>query len=152
MADDLEMPAFDKPENIPLVVPDRPARFCIATTKAGKPCGFVKALGTDYCVPHNPAITQEQRNEWRKKRLKPKEFYSEKAKRAHGHRHTKSRADILEILSMRFDKFLAQFGDVVNIEVEQIICDMARTYVTILKAEVASDDQASKGWRMKGTA
>jgi hypothetical protein len=150
--DSLEgMPEFDKPENIPLVVPDltpaRPKHLCIATTKAGKLCGFPKCLGTDYCVPHNPAITEAQRQEWRGKR-------TGKAPRDHFNRREikyKSREDLLSILSSRFDKFLERFGDTVNVEVEQVICDMARTYCAVLKVETEGEVKA-QGWRMKGSA
>ena len=150
MSDDsLEgMPDFAKPESIPLVVPDEhPKHLCIATTKAGGRCGFVKSRGTDYCVPHDPAITHEQRQEWRKKRTgaHPRPSTALKPK-------TKSKTDLLAILSTRFDKFLERFGDMVNPEIEQTICDMARTYIAVLKTESAEGDAKTHGWRMKGTA
>ncbi len=142
------MPEFDKPQEIiPLVVPDRPKHLCIATTKAGNLCNFTKALSSDYCVPHNPAITHEQRQEWRKRRTG-----------AHPRRVTatkvttyKSREELLSILSVRMDKFIERFGDTVNVEVEQVICDMARTYCVVLRVEVEGEVKA-QGWRMKGTA
>lgn len=149
MADDVsEMPDFDKPENIPVViVPDRRKHACIATTKAGKPCCFPKALGTEYCVPHNPAITEDQRQEWRKKRTgaHPRSTTSKTVVKY------KSKEDLLTILSTRFDKFLERFGDTVSIEVEEVICDMARTYCAVLKTEVEGEIK-TQGWRMKGSA
>jgi hypothetical protein len=139
-----ETPEFGKPEEIPLVVPDRPSHLCTALTKAGEPCGFVKALGAEFCVPHNPAITKEQRQEWRKRRVNPPAIRHK--------RHIKTREDLLEILSVRFDKYLEKFGDMVSSDVEQTMCDMARTYIAVLKTEVSGDAKAIPGWRMKGVS
>ena len=124
----------------------RPKHLCHGTNKAGNPCGFAKALGTDYCVVHNPAITEEQRQEWRKRRNGGTNPRKPVALVEH---HYKSRAELLEILSKRIDTFLERFGDAGGIPVEQTICDMMRTYCCVLKVE-AEGEIVAKGWRMKG--
>lgn len=154
-----EIPAFDKPENIPLVVPDLPAEkkprklrvdHCAGTTKHGTPCGFAHQKESLYCIAHDPAISDEQRNQWRKlpKRprtgpmgrppLKPEAQY-------------KSREEILEILSKRLDIWMEKFGNILSVGVDDAICDLCRTYAVVAKVEVAEGAEV-RGWRMRGTA
>jgi hypothetical protein len=140
-----DMPAFDKPENIPLIVPDIPEHLCTGKNKQGKPCGFPHRHGSKFCTVHDPAITQAQRDEWRT-RKRGKTFATDPSR-------VKTKAELLEILSGRIDGFLARFGQTGGIDVEQTICEMMRTYVVVLKAEADSDAKVF-GWRLgrKGTA
>jgi hypothetical protein len=77
MADDSPegMPEFDKPESIPLVVPDHqyevpriktPSKRCTAKTKLGKDCKTPALRDHPFCIAHTPTISEEQRTTWRK--------------------------------------------------------------------------------------
>lgn len=141
-----EMPEFDKPENIPLVVPDLTPILCIATTKAGEPCPMRPLKGEKYCLGHAKSISPELRDKWRKK----PHLVSRQMGRPCKARY-KSREEILEILSKRLDLWVSKFGEAINGEVDEAICNLARTYAAVAKVEVAEGAEV-RGWRMKGTA
>ena len=149
MSDSLEgMPEFDKPENIPLVVPDKRklrSDHCAGIKKDGTPCGFAHQKTSAYCIQHDPAISAEQKQAWRKVPRKP---------RVVPHRTQnvtyKSREEILAILSKRLDVWIREFGDVMKAEVDNAICDLCRTYAAIMRIE-GEGAQEVRGWRMKGT-
>lgn len=138
-----EAPAFGKPEEIPLVVPEIPSYLCTAKNKKGEPCGFTHRTGSAFCTVHDPTITDEQRDEWRRNK-KGKKYVTQKTK-------AKSRQELLEILSGRLDMFLENHGHTSSVEVEMTICDMARTYIAVLRADVEGDAKV-RGWRMKGAS
>jgi len=149
LSDSLDgMPDFGK-EEIPLIVPDtsepKTSHLCTSKNKKGEPCGFPKRHGSEFCTVHDTSITKEQRDEWRRRKTG--------GKHQTFRRHIKTKEQLLEILSGRFDVFLERFGSVVAPEVEQTLCEMARTYVAVLKVETVEEEgKGAKGWRMRGTA
>lgn len=154
---DGEMPEFGKEDHIPLVVPDltpevpqkktRKLRVdhCEGFTKVGKPCGFAHQKGRPFCIQHDPAISAEQKQAWRKVPRKPQ--VSPMGTQA----KYKTREEILEILSKRLDVWMKQFGTIINPDVDEAICNLARTYALVAKVEAAEGVEV-RGWRMKGTA
>lgn len=152
MADDsLEgMPEFEKPaeEIVPLVVPDiTPAKpRCEGTKKDGTPCGTPPLKGEKLCLGHAKSIAPEMRDKWRRIRTgipridkglpRKNKFYS--------------REDLLDLLSKRLDLVKDRFGDVCNPEVDEMICNIIRTFAAIYKIETAEVDEKAAGWRMKG--
>lgn len=97
--------------------------------------------GTPFCIGHNPAITAEMRMAWRKKPHVWK-----------GGRGTKyyTREEVLEILSRRLKLWHDKYENIVDAQADQAICDLARTYAYVTKAEVA-EGASIRGWRMKGS-
>ncbi len=146
------MPEFDKPENIPLVVPDlTPAttsakRYCIEKNKQGGPCKVPPLKGGDRCLGHAKAFSPELSHQWKRKPSIP----GLKAPRG-STQGVKTRAEILAMLSKRLDLVDERFGQICNPEVEQMICDICRTIAVVMKIEVTEDVKVH-GWRMKGTA
>lgn len=158
MADDSlpDMPEFDKPENIPLVVPDtsspppkkqRKLRVdhCAGTKKDGTPCGFAHQKGKLYCISHDPEVSEEQKQAWRKVPRKPRLLPMGTQKRNYY-----SREEILQILSKRIKVWMDRFGEMVTPEIDDAICDLCRTYATVAKVEIAEGAGEVRGWRMKG--
>lgn len=152
--DSLEgMPEFTKPEEkIPLVVPDTTPlkpHYCHGTTKAGKPCTFPHTKTSNYCITHDPAITDEKRLEWKRK---PKVYTKPMGDHSHADKPKfKTREEVLAILSRRLDVWMNQFGDVMKAEVDQAICELCKTYAAVYRVESKDgEDATAKGWRMKG--
>ena len=142
-----DMPQFDKPENIPLVIPDdvHPDHFCKHVKPDGSKCRFMRnrAKGRDFCWHHDPAVTQEERHACRARGGSTDKIVT--FKRSY---RPKTREEILLLLSIRMDQFQGKFRDVSSPEVELTICQMARTYISVLEAK-ADEDVKVSGWRMK---
>lgn len=155
-----EMPEFGKPpEDIPVViVPDQlPAEppkkkrklrvdHCAGTKRDGTPCGFAKQKNKQFCISHDPEVSEEQKNAWRKLPRKPRllpmgvqatQYYT--------------REEILEILSKRIKVWMDRFGDLINPGVDDAICDLCRTYAAVAKVEIAEGAGEVRGWRMRGS-
>lgn len=153
MSDDShEMPDFDKPENIPLVVPDIPEpKFCKGVKKDGTPCPMRVGEKRDYCPPHDPSISEEQRQEWRKLG----------GRAAAGIPHTrgpKTPEEMLAVFAKRLDIFLSKCSDTSSSAEEILVmCHAAKAFATIYdrtkdgKKEAEDEGAKSQGWRMKGT-
>ncbi len=141
-----EMPEFDKPENIPLVVPDNTPILCIATTKAGEPCPMHPLKGEKYCLGHAKSIAPELRDKWRNT---PKLVSRQMGRPCRA--KYKTREEILEILSKRLDLWMEKFGGVLTEGIDDAICNLARTYAAVAKVEIGEGIEV-RGWRMKGTA
>jgi hypothetical protein len=154
--DSLDMPEFDKPDNlppptppeiIPLVVPDSPyKRHCIEKNKAGNPCRVPPLKGGDRCLGHSKSLSPELRDQWRRK---PKVLLKQSG--PFSKVDYLSREEVLSILSKRLKLWMEKFGDVMTDGVDEAICDLARTYAVVAKTEVAENAEI-RGWRMKGTA
>lgn len=155
--DSLDMPEFDKPENIPLIVPDltvpakKPRKMradhCAGNKKDGSPCGFAKQKGKDFCIQHDPAISADQKQAWRKVPRKPR-ILPMGVQKANYY----TREEILEILSKRIKVWMDKFGEMLNPDVDEAICDLCRTYAVVAKVEVSEAAGEVRGWRMKGSA
>lgn len=146
-------------EKLPLVVPDNTPsierRVCKGTAKkTGLPCSVPPVHGKDYCMGHalDPVngISKETRAEWRalsanKQRVRRKFTVSLK-----GDVKPKTIPEVLLILSKRIDLCVAKFGDVADPAVDEILCDLARTYVAVYKC---GSDEAAAGiashWTLK---
>lgn len=143
LMDSLEgMPEFDKPENIPLVVPDEAKPNCQATKKDGSPCSVHPLKGEKYCLGHSKSLSPELRAKWSAKRTLP--AVSRRNLKAGPY---KSREEILSILSQRLDLVLEKWGTIADPNIEERICDLCRTMAVVMKVEVAGDGKV-KGWRI----
>lgn len=148
-----DMPAFDKPENIPLVVPDVPekkhrklrADHCEGTKKDGTPCGFPKRKDRPFCLAHDPTVPEEQRQAWRKTPRKPRVLPMGGAQAQY-----LSREEILAILSKRLKIWMDKFGDMINPEVDEAVCNLCRTYAAVAKVELGEGVEV-RGWRIGRT-
>lgn len=155
MADDSldGMPDFDKPENIPLVVPDLPEKkprkrrsdSCQGMKKDGTPCGFAHQKDRPFCIQHDPAISYEQKQAWRKKPRKPRVLPMSNNQAVY-----LSREEILAILSKRIKVWMDRFGETIAAGVDESICDLCRTYAAVAKVELSEGVGEVRGWRMKG--
>jgi hypothetical protein len=151
-----DMPAFGKPEEIPLVVPDLtpvvPAtpekRRCKELNKAGNPCSVPPLKGGDRCLGHAKSLSPELRAQWGRKGKGIPKLSGPISKKA----DFKSREDILGILSHRLDLVTERYGEMSNPEVEEMICNLCRTIATVMRVETA-ETASVPGWRMavKGT-
>lgn len=143
------MPEFGKPEEkIPLVVPDTPPRKpnqCTAFTKAGAPCPTGRVTGKEFCFLHEPSL-KEQRDEWR--RLPKVKYQAHRLPGRPRKCNYLTREQVLEVLSKRLTLWLEKYGEVIDANVDGVICDLARTYACVAKTEAAEGEQI-RGWRMK---
>lgn len=151
------MPEFTKPsESEPiLIIPDQTppkkqrklrSDHCQGTKKDGRPCGFAQQKDRPFCIQHDPAISAEQKQAWRKVPRKPRVAPM-------GVQATfvyKSREEILQILSKRLDVWVKAFGEVLQPGVDDAICDLCRTYAAVAKVELGQGVGEVRGWRMKG--
>lgn len=149
------MPEFTKPqeETIPLVVPDttpepHAEHFCHGLNKAGKRCRMPHQRGKLYCVPHDPEITKEQMQEWRKRPRKPKLLPMGRVSTPGAYF---TREEILEILTKRLKVWMATFGEVLQPGVDDAICDLCRTYAAVAKVEIGEGVGEVRGWRIGRT-
>jgi len=142
------MPEFDKPENIPVViVPDQtiPSKpKCQATTAKGLPCTVPPIKGDKYCLGHAKSLSPELRDKWRRKER------IVKVGRSNIKVSSKyiSREELLGILTERLYMIRERYGAICNPEVEEMICNVARTIAAVTKIEIAEDGKL-KGWRME---
>ena len=150
--DSLEgMPEFDKPENIPLVVPDlstpvvrseRPK--CTATKKDGSACLVPPLRGEKFCLGHAKSIAPELRQKWvALSKGVPRRPAASRRKVGH---YTKD--ELLAYLSERLDLVKERFGEICNPEVDEMICNIVRTMGVIYRIEDASEKEKAKGWRI----
>ncbi len=141
--------------SIPLVVPDTtPEKYhgiagykaasakatCAGTKKNGEKCGFLVTKVGDYCYPHDPAVTPEQRRASRGKRIFPK---------LSGRRKTKTKEDVLNLVSARLDQWVSQWSTVLTPETEATFCQLVNTYCNVYKC---TSDEAALGiahWSLK---
>lgn len=148
-----DMPAFDKPENIPLIVPDTSGpRLCRGITKLGKPCPMKVGDKREYCPPHDPNITEEQRQEWRKLG----------GRNCAGLNHTrgpKTPEEMLAVFAKRLDIFLAKLSEESSTAEEIfVMCNAAKAFATVWdrtkegKKEADEGDNKKLGWRMGRTS
>lgn len=140
MSDDSldEMPEFDKPENIPVVIvpdakplkPEKPK--CIEKNKAGGPCKVPPLRGELRCLGHSKSLAPELRDKWRRlgKGI-PRKTLDIRKKVTHY-----TRDELLSFLSTRLDLVRKRFGDMCNVEVEEMICNIVRTMTVVYKIEV----------------
>jgi hypothetical protein len=155
--DSADIPFAPKGEEIiPLVVPDtssaKPFHFkareaaaakglsCIGTKKNGDPCGWIVSKPGGYCYIHDPAITEEQRKASRSKRHFPK---------LTGKRTTKTKEDVLALVSARLDQWIAQWSTALTPETEATFCQLVNTYCNVYKC---TSDEAALGiahWSLK---
>lgn len=151
MADDsLEgMPEFDKPENIPLVVPDlTPVKpRCQSTKKDGiTPCKVPPLKGEKYCLGHSKALAPELRDKWRRLgRGIPK---TDRTIRRQLPYYTKD--DLLGFLSKRLDLVKERFGEMCDAATEEMICNIVRTMAAVYKIEAIEAEKENPGFRMRG--
>lgn len=147
-----DMPAFDKPENIPLIVPDTTPlsppvkRHCIENNKAGLPCKVPPLKGGDRCLGHAKSFAPELRDQWRRKKKVLLRQCGSEAKVEY-----LTREEVLSILSKRLKLWMKNFGEVISEGVDDAICELAKTYACVARTEVAENVEI-RGWRMKGTA
>ena len=156
---DLDIPFGPPPpdEKLPLVVPDvtpTERRRCKGISKkSGLPCSVPPVHGKDFCMGHaldpENGISKETRDEWRqksagKKRVRRNFFVSMKGAAP------KTIPDVLLILSKRIDLLMKSFGEVSNLDVDEALCDLARTFVAVYKC---GSDEAAAGiaahWTLK---
>lgn len=144
--DSQEMPEFDKPENIPLVVPDLPPvkRRCIEKNKLGNPCRVPPIHGQERCLGHSKQLDPELRRKWSAKRSLPS-ITRRRLKTG----IVRSKNEILAILSQRLDLMLEKWGKISDPNIDERICDICRTMAAVHKIDAAEDAEA-KGWRLKG--
>lgn len=143
------MPEFDKPENIPLVVPDlTPVKpHCQATKKDGvTPCKVPPLKGEKYCLGHSKSLSPELRDKWR--RLATGIPKTERTVRRKLPFYDKE--DLLGFLSQRLDLVKERFGQMTNPEVEDMICNIVRTMAAVHKIEQVETEKESTGFRMRG--
>jgi hypothetical protein len=147
------MPDFDKPENIPLIVPDTTPiteplpvkRHCIEKNKAGEPCKVPPLKGGDRCLGHAKSLSPELRLQWSRKAAGIPKASGPITKKA----AIKSRDEILGLLSHRLDLITQRYRDSSTPEIEDMICNVCRTMAVVMRVE-ASEDVTVRGWRMKG--
>ena len=143
-------------ENIPLVVPDTtpPEKYhgiagyeaakakatCGGTKKNGEPCGWVVTKPGDYCYPHDPSVTPEMRRASRGKRIFPK---------LSGRRKTKTKEDVLKLVSARLDQWVELWSTHLTPETEATFCQLINAYCNVYKC---TSDEAALGiahWSLK---
>lgn len=141
-----------KPEfGPPALPPEQPAvtpklrRTCKAIKKDGQPCGFYLPAGMDYCAPHDPSITKEQRLEWARMggiaRMSP--GYT---------RGPKTPDEMLYLLAHRIDVYLSKC-DPDNATAEELFAlgQMSKAFAVLWDRKVEGrEDEKQKGWRMRG--
>jgi hypothetical protein len=143
------------PETVPLVVPDVThwrsgyeksvslGYQCHGVKANGQRCGWIAGKVDSYCFIHDPTITKEQRNE--RKRGKKIRLPS---KLADG-QEPKTIKEVLLIASARLDAYIGRFGGASTSEVEQTICDMIRTFVSVYKCSSDSEAVGLAHWSRK---
>lgn len=143
------MPEFETPkEHIPLVVPDEPIKkYCKGTKKDGSPC-TIRVRDFEYCPPHDPNITEEQRQQWRS-------LGGQATADVPKMRGPKSPDEMLEIFSKRIAVFLSKCSeDTASAEELLVFCHISKAYATLYDRTEASkkdaEDGKPQGWRMKG--
>lgn len=133
---------------IPLVIPDgaipppiekftqatknHPEIRCVANNKAGARCGYPHQKNNQYCYWHDPAVTQEQRLANRGKRYFPA--------MPRNTSKIKTIKDVLNLLGKRMEFFLEKFGTMTDPDIEDTICNLAKTYVLVKKCH--TDEEA----------
>lgn len=154
MSDDSldDMPAFDKPENIPLVVPDIPKyKLCKGITKYGKPCPMKVGDKRDYCPPHDPNISEETRQEWRK-------LGGRNCAGIPHVRGPKTPEEMLAVFAKRLDIFLSKLSEESSSAEEILVmCHAAKAFGLVWDRtkegkKEAEEETKKHGWRMGGTA
>lgn len=150
MSDDSleDMPEFDKPENIPLIIPDNTPteplpvkRQCAEKNKEGNPCRVHPLKDSQYCLGHAKRLKLWKHTPTGIPRLRAPRGNTQ---------GVKTREQILSMLSHRLDLVNERFGEICNPEVEEMICNICRTMAVVMKIE-ASEDVKIKGWRMAGS-
>lgn len=151
MSDDPDMPAFDKPEIIPLVVPDlTPAvpekRRCIGKNKAtGNPCKVSPLHGEKYCLGHAKGLAPELSAKWKMIGRGPAKGAVSRSQRSTRKQvGVMSKDDLLSLLSGRLDLIQERFGQTTTPEVEEMICNVIRTMAAVHKIELPEQDQKKK--------
>jgi len=152
MSDSLEgMPEFSKPDEIiPLVVPDTSGpKFCKGIKKDGSPCTMRLGDKHDYCPPHNPNITEEQRQEWR----------SLGGRNCAGVPHVKgpkTPEEMLAVFAKRLHIFLSKCSEESSSAEEILVmCQAAKAFAAIYDRtkegkKDAEEDNKKQGWRARG--
>ena len=102
-----------------------------------------------HALDKDSGISKEIRAEWRaksagKKRVRRNFFVSLKGAAP------KTIPEVLLILSTRIDLLMKSFGQVPNLDVDEALCDLARTFVAVYKC---GSDEAAAGiashWTLK---
>lgn len=139
-------------EKLPLVVPDltHERKSCAEISKrTGLPCTTPVVKGGDRCMGHSRLIDKAIRDEWRaksagKKKIRRNFFVSLKDAAP------KTIPEVLLILSKRIDLLMKVHGEVPNLDVDEALCDLARTFVAVYKC---GSDEAAAGiashWTLK---
>lgn len=111
---------------------------CIATTQAGKPCPMPKWGNSEYCVGHDPAITKEQRDEWRKR----------PSLRAAPDYDTMSPSNIIEYVSKKVHDFEEKYGH--TTEIMPVIAELLRVALAAHKLMHDKNELRKTGTKTEG--
>lgn len=142
-------------EKLPLVVPDTtpviPARVpCSALTKAGLPCPTPVVKGGTLCMGHTLKGDKAKMSEYRQKSAGVKRIRKSFTVSLGGHTKPMTVSEVLLIISRRIELHTQRFGEVMDPAADEILCDLARTYVAVYKC---NSDEAATGiaaqWNLK---
>ena len=137
-----------EPENIPLVVPDlTPVKpHCHGLNKLGGPCSVHPLKGEKYCLGHAKRLAPELCAKWKmvtpRGADKNRVSKSQRAMRRNTNHYSKE--ELMAFLTERLELVKERFGQMVNPETEEMICNLIRTMVAVNKMEVALDDDKKK--------